>query len=104
MADTYTWDISQLDRKLSDGVVYIIHWGYTASRTVDSKDYTQRSYGSLSLKTTPTPDPLIPYADLTKDKIIEWLTSELDVDSMKTNLTAGIDLQVTPVDGYGVPW
>ena len=32
MADTYTWSVNTLDRELSDGVVYTVHWNLAASR------------------------------------------------------------------------
>jgi hypothetical protein len=34
MADTFAWGIAQLERKLSDGVVYTAHWTVTATREV----------------------------------------------------------------------
>ena len=45
-ADTYTWSVNTLDRELSDGVVYTVHWNLAASRAnpeVSGEDYTTGS-------------------------------------------------------------
>ena len=48
MADTFAWGIAQLERKLSDGVVYTAHWTVTATREVTGgDDLTAGSYGSI---------------------------------------------------------
>ena len=44
------------------------------------------------------PDNFIPYADLTKDDVVEWLEAGLDVEAMKTNLDNQIELEINPVD------
>jgi hypothetical protein len=42
MADTYTWSVNTLDRELSNGVVYTVHWSVAASRRVKIEDIRLR--------------------------------------------------------------
>jgi hypothetical protein len=105
MAINYKWKISQLDAKIHennlDNVIYNIHWSLIA--TDDSvPPYKQSSIGVCSVKYVEG-DPFIPYADLTKENVVSWLESSLDVESIKQNLDNKIELQKNPVDEYLTP-
>lgn len=99
MANTYKWTINALDAKIShdskDNVINTIHWGYSA---VDNDDATKTasSIGTHNVKYDA--DNFTEYASLTEENVIAWLEAGLDVDSMKANLDAQIELQKTPVD------
>jgi len=98
MANTYNWKINALDAKIQDGdnsdVIYTVHWSYIAQD--ESGEHTASSIGTLGV--TYDPDNFIPYADLTKDNVVDWLEAELDVEAMKENLDNQIELQTNPVD------
>jgi len=101
-ATEFTWNISNLERTLSDGIVYTLHY------TIDAFDGTYRSgaYGSIGLE-PPEEDELIPYADLTKEIVVGWLLDKLGeekVAEVEAALQAQIDEQTTPTKGAGVPW
>jgi hypothetical protein len=100
MANTYNWIISSLEAKIHadglDNVIYNVHWRYIA--TDDSVEpITAYRIGVLSVKYK-TGDPFIPYADLTKDEVIEWLDAGLDVDELKILLDKDIELIKHPID------
>jgi hypothetical protein len=102
MATEITWGVAQLERQLSDGVVYTVHY------TVEAFDGTYRSsaYGSLGLE-APEDDSLIPFADLTPEIVIEWVKEKFGdekVEEISTALQAQIDQQKTPTTGTGLPW
>jgi hypothetical protein len=102
MATEITWGVAQLERQLSDGVVYTVHY------TVEAFDGTYRSsaYGSLGLE-APEDDSLIPFADLTPKIVIEWVKEKFGdekVEEISTALQAQIDQQKTPTTGTGLPW
>ena len=107
MADTYTWNIVQLERKISDGAVYTAHWTVTATREVaDSDDLTVGSYGSISFG-EPDPNNFTPYADLTENQVINWVLASLgskQVEKICNGLTAQLDAKQNPVDASGIPW
>jgi hypothetical protein len=102
MATTYEWKIANLERTLSDGIVYNLHY------TIQAFDGTYRSsaYGSLGLE-PPAEDETIPFADLTEEIVVGWLLDkfgEEKVDEIKAALQAQIDEQTSPTKGTGTPW
>ena len=102
MATEFNWGVAQLERQLSDGTVYTVHY------TIEAFDGTYRSsaYGSLGLE-APDEDEMIPYADLTPEIVVEWVKEkfgEEKVDEIEAALQAQIDQQKTPTTGTGLPW
>ena len=101
MSTTFTWNISQLDRETADGFVYTVH--YTVNASDDT--YSSGAYGSVGLE---RPDTLIPYADLTKDQVIEWVKEKIGgsakVAEIEAALQAQLDEQRTPTKASGIPW
>ena len=110
MADTYTWSINTLDRELSDGVVYTVHWSVAASRPnpdPSGESYTAGSYGSQGFTADPSDPGFIPYDQLTEAVCIGWVQDALGTESisaMESNLSANLDEQETPTHAAGVPW
>jgi hypothetical protein len=105
MANTYKWQISQLDAKIHqdnlDNVIYNIHWRLIGSDDSDPP-YRSSQIGVCSVKYVDG-EPFIPYADLTKENVISWLESTLDVESIKQEIDSKIELQKNPVDEYLIP-
>jgi hypothetical protein len=64
------WKVANMERELSDGVVFTVH--YTVTRFKDGEQ--AGAYGSLGFE-APEPDNLIPYADLTEETVVGWVTS-----------------------------
>ena len=108
MADTFTWNISNLDRHLADGAVYCSYWTLNAKRTVDGQDepLTAGCYGSVNFG-APDPDNFIPYEDLTREIVIQWTKDALGEETVAATeaaLSKQMDLIENPVDSKGVPW
>jgi len=96
---TITWNIEQMDRQTSDGLVTTVHW--RANAVEDS--YTATSYGSVGLSAGET---LIPFADLTKEVVMGWVKDKLgeeQVTQIEEGLTAQIESQKAPVSASGLP-
>jgi hypothetical protein len=95
----YNWKINALDAKIHENdknnVIYTVHWSYIAKD--ESGDHQASSIGTISVEYNPD-EPFIEYDDLTKEDVVGWLESELDVDSMKKGLDNQIELQKKPVD------
>ena len=104
MANTYTWDIKQLDAKIQEdglnNVIYVIHYTYIA--TDPTGEYTGTSVSTLAVKYNPE-NPFIPYEDLTKEIVVGWLEAGIDVNVLNEALDRQIDLQINPVDEYLTP-
>lgn len=95
---TTTWTISQLDRQTSDGFVTTAHWQATA---VDG-EHSASIYATCSWSDgTPT----VPYADLTKETVLDWIWANgVDKTATEAALAAQIELKKNPVTATGVPW
>lgn len=92
-----TWNISSLDRKTADGFVQTAHWQANA---VDG-DYSSSVYATCSWSEG---EPTIAYADLTMNKVLEWVWESVDKDATEAALAAQIEAQKNPVKASGVPW
>lgn len=98
----FTWNIANMERTLSDGIIYTVHY------TIDAFDGTYRSgaYGSIGLE-PPEEEDAVPYGDLTKDIVMEWVLDKLGeekVAEVEAALQQQIDEQKAPSKGAGVPW
>lgn len=99
-ATTFTWNIAQLEREVSDGFVFTAHY------TIDAKDdvYTSGAYGSIGFE---RPDNLIPYSELTLDEVVSWVKEALGeekVADIEAALQKQLDEQRTPSVAAGLPW
>ena len=110
MADNYSWKVATLDREISNGTVYTVHYTVSASRPNPAEgenDYTAGSYGSVGVTADPSSKSFIPYEDLTEDTCIDWVKADLgseSVDSIEAGISSNLDEQVNPTDAAGVPW
>jgi len=100
MTVTSNWNIANLERETADGFVYTAHY------TVDAKDdvYSAGAYGSIGFE---RPEQLIPYMDLTKDEVVQWVKEALGEEKVLEigqALLAQIEEQRNPSKASGVPW
>lgn len=93
----YNWTISAMEcvKKENDltDVVITIHWRYNAEK----EGFNAETYGATSMP-LPNGKEFTPYEDLTKDQVVDWLVSELDVEAMNENLNAQIELLINPIN------
>ena len=97
---TVTWNIANLERETADGFVYTAHY------TVDATDgtYSAGAYGSIGFQ---RPENLIPFKDLTKELVIDWVKDALGEDKVLEigqALLTQIEEQRQPTKQAGVPW
>ena len=95
----FTWGIANLERETADGFVFTAHY------TIDANDgtYSAGAYGSLGFE---RPEDLIPYADLTKDVVVNWVQDALGADKVaeiEAALQGQLDEQRHPSKASGVP-
>lgn len=103
----FNWIISAMDCKIHEGemtdVVQTVHWRYNATDIVPATSgstdttYFAEMYGATGVG-EPTPEDFTSYPDLTKEQVVGWLESVLDVPAMQENLTNQIELQINPID------
>lgn len=102
MANTYNWKINRLDAKIHedglDNVIFIVHWTLFAQDD-SAEPIKANSIGTLSVEYVQG-EPFIPYDNLTKEDVVGWLESGLNVDDIKTRLDNEIELKKNPVNEY----
>lgn len=92
-----TWNISQLDRRTEDGFVQTAHWQANAT----DGEHAASVYATCSWSGD---EPAIPYDSLTKERVLEWVWSQVDKEAAEAQLAAQIEAQKNPVTQTGVPW
>ena len=103
MATTYKWTIVQMNAHIeSEGqtnVIFNVHWTYTGSEESGGETYTDDMIGSEQFTYT-AGNPFVPYenTEAFENVVIGWLEAALDVNSMKANIDANIQKQITPVN------
>ena len=107
MANTYTWDINQLDAKINQdelqNVVYMIHFSYSAYDQ-ENPEYNASYIGTAGVEYDPE-NPFTPYDDLTKDEVISWILETVSIDFLNEYVDGKIELLKNPVDEYlSPPW
>jgi hypothetical protein len=102
MANTYTWKISQLEAKISEGdlknVIFNVSWEYVASDNEVKPTYAM-AMDVLSVDYNGE-NPFIPYEDLTKEDVIGWLESAIDMETLQAKLDQEIYDKKNPVNEY----
>lgn len=102
---TYTWDIFRLDCAPSENgltnVVKTIHWILQAK---DENEITASFNNSYPLP-SPSPEAFTDYSTLTKETVIGWLESNLDVGYLQTVLANEIASKYNPpITPLPLPW
>jgi hypothetical protein len=106
MANTYTWDIVELQSYPTVGdktnVVVAIHWILTGTDGTNTASF--RGVQGISFNSD---GDFTPYENLTKDQVIAWVHNSLDEDGI-AKAQADIDSQLKymanrPVSN-AVPW
>lgn len=100
----YTWEITAMEVVLNqDGlsnVVSNIDWRLIA--TVDGKKYRAEKWAKQYVS-APEADAFTNYEELTKEQVVGWLESVLDVPQLKEYLEEQINLQANPVTALLAP-
>ena len=103
-----TWNVVNMERHLPDGetcpdgAVYTVHW--TASLSEGSE--TAYTYGSIGLG-DPDPASFVPYDQLTKEEVVNWVFATLGVDrvvEIEESLYNQLQQKLHPTSAVGIPW
>ena len=102
---TYTWSISRLDCAPSENglenVIKVINWGLTGQDENGTSASMSNSYPLPS----PSPESFTDYSTLTKETVVGWLESNLDVGYLHTYLANEIASKYNPpITPLPLPW
>jgi len=109
MADSpVIWNISNMERRLPDGdacpdgSVYTAGW----TATYEKDGVVASGYGSVHFK-EPNPSSFVPYNQLTKEEVLNWVFSVLGeerVAAIEESLKQQAEDQLQPKTATGLPW
>lgn len=111
-----TWNIKTMERNLSDGGVFSVHWTVFEEEVVDSDEedeeapqltYSARKYGTCTFTPDSSAADFVNYDDLTEATVLGWVHADIGADekaAIETALTAEVAEQMTPTKGKGMPW
>jgi hypothetical protein len=95
---TYKWTFSAFDCKVDEeglnNVVTTVHWRY---RGTDEDGITAEAYGAQSVG-EPNPDAFTAYPEISKEQVIGWMESTIDVPAIQENIAKQIELIINPVN------
>jgi len=101
MSTTFEWKIANLERETGDGYVFTAHY------TISANDgtYSAGAYGSVGFE---RPESLIPFDDLTKEIVIDWVKEAIGGEEKVTEIEAALQAQLdekhAPTKASGLPW
>jgi len=100
MAITYTWDIINLSREISDGGVYYAEWRCTG---VDENGNTASKANSCRFTYDASASDFTPYADITLDQALGWVWGKISKSEIESAVATLHPLAPATSDN-GVPW
>ena len=95
-----TWKIANMERRISDGIVFLVHW----TANLEETGYYSATFGAVRLLEPEEGYDIIDYEDLTEEIVIGWLKDVYDTESTENYLKADIEKQKAPVNAMGTPW
>jgi len=109
MANTYTWVITAMDAYPQQAgqtdVVFTVHWTLNGT---DGSGHNGSVYGTVGLTPYQAGEPFTPYAQLTQNQVIVWVTAALgaeQVASLEKNIDQQIANQISPsIVSPALPW
>lgn len=102
-----TWNINQLERETSDGFVIVAHFSVTEAEQVDDKNYVGYAYSTVSFPYEKDKPGFIPFEQLSKEQVIEWVKSSLGDEAVlayESAVAQQISDQKSPKTQSGLPW
>ena len=91
------WNIENLERKSNNGYVTTIHW----RAILQEDDKVVFNYGAVSFSEG---EPIIPYENLTKEIVLNWLFEKINKQKTETELTEKLQILKNPISKSGLPW
>ena len=102
METILTWDFLNLERHSSTGIVFNVHYTVTGNNNQN----TESIYGSCYLD-SPNPFNFIPYENITKEIVVEWVKGKLGKEKV-FYLESGIKTKIKNKEQNnqqsGLPW
>lgn len=96
---TYTWEITKLECKKQENgmenVVFNCFYERKGTTIKDNVIHTSKFSSNVYFR-SPIPEEFIPYNTLTKEIVVSWLETHLDVADIDSKLQETIDNKINP--------
>lgn len=101
----YNWTFSAFNCRVNEEglqkVVTTVHWRYkgTDEDGIEAELYGAQPVGS------PNPEAFTPYPQISKEQVIGWMESTMDIETMQETIANQINLIKNPVtETLSAPW
>ena len=102
---THTWEIHNLERQLSDGLILTASW-YCSTELEGERERTV-GYVNLPYK-DPSDADFVSYDNLTENLVLGWVTGSLDTTVLYSDHSSSIANRINEKNaittGEGTPW
>lgn len=103
----HIWQILNLDRTVSEGVVTKVEFGLFSSVGTDPK-FNTRKMGEIEIAGSVSDPGFIAYADLTEATVLGWVESNIDKGAWEAEVSSSLaemeSSYSAPTHEAGLPW
>ena len=100
-----TWEISSTEFEKLTGAILKAHWLVNVEDSVgDEQRYSAQSSGIATFMVDTESPNFIPYDQITKSNVLNWVWEEINKDEVEAHLAAQIEAQKNPTTATGTPW
>tara|TARA_Y100000389_G_C17352482_1_gene459215 strand:- start:409 stop:705 length:297 start_codon:yes stop_codon:yes gene_type:complete len=96
----YVWNIGNLTRHSSDGLVYNVEYSYETW----ANGQTAKKWGTIIVTGSASEPDYIPFGDLTQDIVLGWITGSFDIPAIQLELSSSLNSLITTQSIAGTPW
>jgi hypothetical protein len=97
---THTWNILNTLRNPETGYIQSVDWEILA----EQDGYTLQYSGTTNFEKTQEDQSIIPFTQVTKENIVEWLESSNQMNEIVQVLLEGLQEIKRPQPIPGLPW
>jgi hypothetical protein len=96
----YNWEIINTIRNPETGYINSVDWEIEAE---DGDIFVEYS-GTIEFKNTEQSELIIPYTQVTKETIIDWIENSTEMENIKSILLDSLEERKKPQPISGLPW
>lgn len=87
----YIWNIGNLTRNSTDGLVYDVEYSYETYMSGSSA----RKWGIVTVTGSASDPNFTQFDDLTQDIVLGWITGSFDIPTLQTELSSSVSKLVS---------
>jgi hypothetical protein len=96
----YIWNIGNLTRNSTNGLVYDVEYSYETYMSGSSA----RKWGIITVTGSASDPNFTQFDDLTQDIVLGWITGSFDISAIQVELSSSLNKLLTTQSIDGTPW